>query len=159
MSQRLLIPVLLVVVGLLAACGGSDGASSSATSAAYRTLSSATDAFSAAGTAYVANLEACLNGADGQSAQLACAAQSLSTTAADWKPVGVALGALSALSDGQCKAQLEAAKEEAALLAGDGGKLVPTTGAEAEALPSELGQRLDALVQAVQDAQSVCVPS
>ena len=155
------ITCLLVTTALLAACGGSDNVSSGSAveDASYSSLNSAATQLKVAATESSANLKTCLNAAAGECGQISCLKLSISGTVAAWGPVGAVVGTLISIDDGECKSQIQAARDQLTLLSGADGVTIPSNFAQLKALPNTMFQQIDAFEQAVQGAKSVCLPA
>jgi hypothetical protein len=145
--RRVALLALLLLVPGLAACGGSDGGGGS-----YDALRTAAASYDEQARADAAKLQDCLNQAQDESAKVQCAQEGIAGYAEGWKPVAAALTALATAKGGDCASALDAAKADVPIISG--AAQAPTTAADAEALPTELSNELDALAAAVSGAAS-----
>lgn len=154
-SIALVLPIALA----LAACGAAEETASSVageagSAAAYTALDTAATSFDGQARTYAANLQDCLQTATGDAGAVDCVQASLKEMQAGWQPVDQALGALSSVAGGDCSAALAKARDAVPVISG--AAQAPITMADAEQLPTELSNELDALLAAVQEAKAAC---
>ena len=152
----LLVPVLALG---LAGCGAAEQAASSAageagSAAAYTALEGAATSYDGQARTYAADLQDCLQSATGDAGATDCVQASLQPLQAGWKPVDQALGALSGIAGEDCAAALGKVREAVPVISG--AAQAPVTQADAEQLPTELSNELDALLAAVQEVKAAC---
>lgn len=152
----LLLPVLALA---LAACGAAEETASSVAAeagsgAAYTALEGAATSYDGQARTYAADLQDCLQSATGDAGAVDCVQASLKQLQDGWQPVDSALGALSTVASADCKAALQGVRDAVPVISG--AAQAPVTKADAEQLPTELSNELDALVSAVQQAKAAC---
>jgi len=155
----LLLPVLALG---LAACGAAEETASSVageagSAAAYTALEGAAQTYDANAGTYAAELQDCLQAATGDAGAVDCVQTSLKELQAGWQPVDRAVEALSGIAGEDCAAALGKVRDSVPVISG--AAQAPVTKADAEQLPAELSNELDALVAAVQDAKGACLAS
>ena len=150
-----LAPLLLLalVAAVLAGCGSESSSRNAA--GAWTAANDAAQSFAANGPKYALALQDCTNTAKGNTAQAACAKEALAKVAADWAPVGAALGILDKLGSSECQAAVGTAIDGASLLDGKDAAS-PTTEQAAEALPAEISNAIQQLSQDLTGAKAAC---